>query len=195
MRRSASRPLIMFCASFLFLVTSCAPTLVDRVNAMRKAHNRQDVEKELSFFTDDVRCEFGGSFVIEGKEELRRAIERNVIYNSHMTFTDCKESGETVTCKVREQNDLLSAAGIGPMHYEFSQHVFENGLIKELRARAAQESVDALREFRASFEKWASEKRPGEWAELRAEGVTKENVSKQLALVREWREAMEKEKR
>ena len=168
--------------------------MVERVKAMQEAHNNHDVEKELSFFADDVRLEFGGSFVIEGKEELRKAVERNAIFNSHMTFTDFEVSGNTVNCKVKEENDLLKAAGIGPMYYEFSQHVFEEGLIKELRARAMQESVDALLEFRASFEKWASEKRSQEWDELKAEGITKENVSKRLALVREWREEKEKEK-
>lgn len=178
---------VVFCVSSILLLTSCAPTLVERVHAMKDAHNRGDVEKELSFFSDDIRCEFGGSFVINGKEELRKAIEQNALLRSQMTFTDCKESGDTVTCKVTEENDMLMAAGIGPVYYEFSKQTYENGLIKGLRARPTQESIQMMREFREAFGRWASGTYPQEWAKLSDEGVTKENVKKWLALVREWR--------
>ena len=184
---SLNKPYVVFCVSCIFLVTSCAPTLVERVYAMKEAHNRGDVEKELSFFCDDIRCEFGESFVINGKEELRKAIEQNALLRSQMTFTDCKESGNTVTCKVIEQNDMLKAAGIGPVYYEFSKQTYENGLIKGVRARPTQESIQMMREFREAFGQWASGTYPQEWAKLSDEGVTKENVKKWLALVREWR--------
>lgn len=181
-------PFVVLCISCIFLLTSCSPTLVGRAHAMRDAHNRGDVEKELSFFADDVRCEFGDSFVINGKEELRKAVEQNALFNSRMTFTDCKESGNTVTCKVTEQNDMLQAAGIGPVYYEFSEQTYEDGLIKRLRARPTQDSNRMMSEFRGGFVQWASDKRPQEWARLGAEGVTKENVDKWLMLIRQWRE-------
>jgi len=131
----SNRLFVLLCVSCLFLITSCSPTLLERVHAMKEAHNRGDVEKELSFFAEDIRCEFGDSFVINGKEELRKAIEQNSLFRSQMIFTDCKESGNTVTCKVTEHNDMLKAAWVGPVYYEFSEHTYENGLIKGLRAR------------------------------------------------------------
>jgi hypothetical protein len=179
---------MMFVASLLLLTTSCSSTLVGRIKAMQAAHNRGDIEEEMSFFADDVRCDFSGSFVINGKEELRKVIEGNSIFNSRMTFTECNESGNTVTCKVTEYNDMLKAAGLGPVYYEFSEHIFENGLIKELRAKPAEENVRALREFREGFGKWISETRPQESTELKTVGITKENVDKWLALIRQWRE-------
>lgn len=173
---------------FVFLTTSCSPTLVGRIKAMQAAHNSGDIEKELSFFADDVRCDFSSSFVINGKEELRKVVEGNSIFNSRMTFTNCKESGNTVTCKVTEYNDMLKAAGLGPVYYEISEHIFENGLIKELRAKPAEEHVRALREFREGFGKWISETRPQESTELKTVGINKENVKKWLSLIRQWRE-------
>ena len=187
MYRFLNKLFVVLCVSCIFLITSCAPTLVERVNAMKDAHNRGDVEKELSFFADDVRCEFGESLVISGKDELRKAVEQNALLRSRMTFTDCKESGNTVTCKVTEQNDILKAAWVGPVYYEFSEHTYENGLIKRLRARPTRESIQMMGEFREAFGQWASDTYPQEWARLRAEGVTKENVNKWLALVRKWR--------
>lgn len=194
MRRLANKLLIIpYISSLLLLTTSCAPTLMGRIKALQAAHNRSDVEKELSFFTDDVRCEFG-EYVLEGKEQLRKAVEQNAIFNSHMTFSDCKQSGNSVTCKVKERNDLLKAAGIGLTYYEFSQQVFEKGLIKEVRAKPTEESVRDLREFQEGFGRWAADNQAQKWIELDAEGITKENVDKWLALVREWREEKECEK-
>ncbi len=188
-------PFVVLCFSCVFLITSCLPTLVGRVHAMKDAHNRGDIEKELSFFAEDVRCDFGGTFVISGKAELRKAVEGNALFDSQMTFTDCKESGNTVTCKVKEQNDMLKAAGLGAVYYEFCEHIFENGLIKGVRAKPVEENVRALKEFRESFGKWVSETMPQESAELKVEGITKNNVNKWLALMRQWREENEKEER
>lgn len=195
MYRLFNKLFVVLCVSCLFVVTSCAPTLVGRVHAMTDAHNRGDVEKELSFFSDDIRCDFGESFVINGKEELRKAVEQNALFRSQMTFTDCKESGNTVTCKVEEQNDMLKAAGIGPVYYEFSEQTYEKGLIKGVRASPTQESIRMMGNFRSAFGQWASDTYPQEWAMLRAEGVTKENVNKWLALVREWRREGERGKK
>ena len=82
---------------------------------------------------------------------------------------------------------MLKAAGIGPVYYEFSEQTYENGLIKGVRAKPTQESVQIMREFRSAFGQWASDTYPQEWAKLSAAGVTKENVNKWLTLVREWR--------
>lgn len=181
-------PFVAICVLLVFLNSSCSPTLVGRVHAMKDAHNRGDIEKELSFFADDVRCDFSGSFVINGKEELRKVVEGNSVFNSRMTFTDCKESGNMVTCKVTEYNDMLKAAGLDPVYYEVSEHIFEKGLIKELRAKPAEENVRALREFREGFGKWISESRPKDSTELKTVGITKQNVDKWLVLIRQWRE-------
>lgn len=187
MRGFAKKLLIMlYISSLLLLTTSCAPTLVGRIKAMQDAHNRGDVDKELSFFTDDVRCEFG-EYVLEDKEQLRKAVEQNAIFNSRMTFSDCKETSNTVTCRIKEHNDMLKAAGIGPISYDFSRHFFENGLIKQVKAQPSLEGVRAMNEFQESFGKWASNTRARESAELQAEGFTKENINKWLALIRQWR--------
>jgi ketosteroid isomerase-like protein len=183
--------LIMFYIVFpLLLTTSCTPTLVDRVKAFQKAANSHNAEKLLSFYADDVRFEIiGTSMVIEGKEKLRKPIEEQFILNVHMTFTDIKVDGNTVTYKVKEQNDMLKAAGIDALHYEYDQITFKDGLIKQEIAKPTQESMKIMAEFRESFEKWASEKRGQEWAKLKSEGITKENVSKWLAIIREWQES------
>ena len=180
----------------LLLTTSCAPSLVDRVEAFQKAANSHNVEKLLSFYADDVRFELVGTpMVIEGKEKLRKPIEEQFILNVHLTFTDIKVSGNTATYKVKEQNDWLKAAWIDAIYYEYDQITFEDGLIKQEIAKPTQESMKIMAEFQESFEKWASEKRGQEWPKLKSEGITKENVSKWLILARQWRQEIEQAKK
>ncbi len=194
MHRFINKKLIAFyIVSLLLLTTSCAPTLMDRVKAFEEAANSKDVEKLMSFYADDVRFEIVGTpMVIEGKENLRKPIEEQFILNVNLAFTDIKVNGNTATYKVKEQNDMLKAAGIDAIHYEYDQITFEDGLIIEERAKPTEESMRIMGKFRESFEKWASEKGTEEWAKLKAEGVTEENVDKWLAMTRQWREETRK---
>lgn len=190
MCKFGNKALIAFYIVFPLLLTmSCAPTLADRVKAFEKAANSGDVEKSLSFYADDVRFEIVGTpMVIEGKEELRKPIEEHSILNGHLTFTEIKVNGNTVTYKVKEQNDWLKAAGIDALYYEYDQLTFKDGLIKKEIAKPSQKSMKVMAEFRGSFEKWASEKQGQEWDKLKSEGITKENVSRWLAIIRQWRQ-------
>ena len=191
MCKFGNKILIMFCVVFpLLLTTSCAPTLANRVEAFQKAVNSHNVEKTMSFYADDVRFEIVGTpMVIEGKEELRKAIEEMCILNVNFSFTDIKADGNTVTYKVKEQSDWLKAAGIDALYYEYDQTTIDNGLIKKEIAKPTQKSTEIMDEFQESFEKWASEKQGQEWTKLKSEGVTKENVGKWLAIIRQWKES------
>jgi hypothetical protein len=190
MCKFGNKILIMFCIVFpILLTTSCAPTTARRVEAFQKAANSGDVEKLLSFYADDVRFEIAGTpMVVEGKEKLRKAIEEQFILNCHLTFTDTKVDGNTATYKVRERNDWLKAMGVDALDYEYDQITFEDGLIKKEIAKPTQKSAEIMAEFRKTFEKWASENRGQEWAKLKSEGITKENVNRWLAIIRQWRE-------
>lgn len=197
MRRFIQKRRIMLYPLFLFLLTtSCTSKPDEQVKAYQEAHNSGDVEKEVSFYAEDVKFVVFGQWTIKGKEELRKLVETDAVLNSHLIFTDVKVDGNKVTCSVEEQNDLLKLAGIDTLYYEFHEFIFEKGLIKEVRAKPTPESAKALQEFGASFGRWASENRSQELAELKGESViTKENIGKWLTLMREWREAMEKEKK
>jgi len=184
------RVLIILCVVLLLFVTaSCAPTLIDRTKAFRDAVNSNDIEKTMSFYTDDVRFELIGTpMVIEGKDKLRKPIEEQFLLNDHLTFTDITVDGNMVTYKVKEENDMLKAAGIDALYYEYDQITFENGLIKEEKAKPTEESMKIMGEFRQSFGKWASENHGQQLNRLKSEGITRENVGEWLDLTRRWRE-------
>lgn len=179
---------------FLFLlfvmILGCSPRLEDRLKAYEDAHNSHDVEKVMVFYAEDFRFEMVGSWVAEGKEEMRKLEEWDAAVNSHLTFTDLKVSGDTVTCKATERNDLYRIAGIEGMHYKSSIFIFYDGLIKEIKAEQTEKSVRAKEVVFKSFIEWASKERSQELTELKYEGeyvFSAENAKRWLALLQEWR--------
>ena len=167
---------------------SCAPTLLDRVNAMVEAHNSHDVDKELYYYTDDARFQTVGKWTKDGKEQIRQLLEKDALLNSHLTYTFCRESADTVTCRVREENDMLRAAGIDAIYYDSAVHTFEGLYITEIRVKQSAESEQALEQASASFNRWASQKYGEALAQLSGSGgnISKENVAQWLALMRRW---------
>lgn len=196
MRRFIKKGPIMLYLLFLFLLTtSCTSKLDSPVKAYQEAHNSGDVEKELSFFAEDVKYGVVGHWSIKGKEKLRKLVEIDAALNSHIDVTGLKVEGDIVTCKIKEQNDWLKLAKIGALYYEYSEFIFEEGLIKEVRLKFTQKSFKALQEFQATFERWASKNRSQELAELKDPGMPiKESVGLRLRLLREWREGGQEEK-
>lgn len=198
MRRVINKRRIMLYLLFLFvLTTSCTSKKIDeQVKAYQEAHNRGNVKKELSFYTEDATIEVVGEWTVKGKGGLQRLVESDAALNSHLIFTDVKVSNNKVTCSVEEQNDMLKLGGIDTLYYEFREFTFKNGLIEGVRAKPTEKSAKALREFRMSFTGWAAKNRGEELGELQGEGlINKDNVGRWLALMRAWREEMDKEEK
>ena len=198
MREHTNKSLIIFFLSFLLLlITSCTPKLEERLKALQEAHNSHDVEKNLSFYADDAKFVMIGHWVEEGKEGLRNIFTSDAALNSRLTFTDIKVNGDTVTCKVKEENDLLKLVGIDAIYYESSHFIFRDGLIIETRAVKTQESIEAKekvnKEVFLPFKEWI---RSQEFSELSLDGeyiINKENVSMWLKLLQEWLEKNDEE--
>ena len=173
------------------MIISCSPKLMNRLKAYEEIHNSHDVEKVMSFYTEDFRFEMVGMWVAKGKEEMRKLEEWDAAVNSHLTFTDLKVNGDTVTCKLTEQNDLHRLAGIEGMHYKSSIFIFHDGLIKEIIAEQTEESVKTKEGVFKSFIEWASRERSQELAFLMHEGeyiFSAKNATGWLSLFRKWRE-------
>jgi len=183
--------LVVFIA---LLVSSCAPDLAERVKAYEATYNAHDVEKLMSFYSDDIRFEIVGAWVKKGKTAVRELAEWDKATNMHMTISDIRVSGDSATFKLVETNDWWKLAGIGDVCYKPSVMIFHNGLISELRATMTQESLDAYAKAWPSIISWAKEHRKDELEELLPGGVfiySAEAAKKWIDLLREWRAAQE----
>jgi hypothetical protein len=188
-QRTAAISLLMLLP---LLVLSCSSDLKDRLQTYEDAHNSHDVEQALLCFTDDIRFEMVGSWIRQGKEEMRDYEEWDAAVNSHFTFRDISISGDTIFCRLTERNDWFGLAGIDAIDYERARITFRDGLIEEIIAEETEESASATQQGFQSFIQWAARERIYELVEL-MRGIefvfAKENAAAWLALLQEWRVA------
>ena len=185
----SKRRVVLYLSFLLLLTTSCNQKLDEQVQAYLEAHNRGDVEEELSFFAENPKYEVVDQWTREGMGNLRTLIETDAALHSQLVMKVVKVSKNKVTCSFEERNDWLKLAGIDPLYYEFREFIFEKGLIKEIRSKPTEEGAKALDAFRASFYEWVVKNRTDEFKALRRQNIiSKDNVGKWLDLMRAWRE-------
>lgn len=174
----------------LILLMSCTPDLTERVRAYEATYNAHNIEKLMTFYTDDIIFEITGVWVKRGKQAMRELAEWDKVTNLRMVISDIAVSGDTATCKLVEINDWWDLAGIGEVRYEPCVMIFRNGMMSEMRAEMARSSVDAYMEVWPLIHKWASEHRSEELAGLLPNGkfiYGEQPARKWLELLRDWR--------
>jgi len=145
----------------------------------------------MSLYTNDIRFEIVGSWSKVGKEEVRPLAEWDAATNSHMIISDIKVSADTVTFKLDEGNDWFRLLGMEVLHYEPCIMVFQDGMLKELKAELVQENIITLQEAWQLMFQWVSKERSKELSDLMPEGefvYGADNARKWLSLLSEWRE-------
>jgi hypothetical protein len=188
---------MMGCASSDINPTERDLKLVNTLLDMAEASNCHDLERELSFYTDDAKFEIvgEGGFIIEGKEELHKLFARDALLNCRLTLTDFHIQSKTViTHRVKEQNDFFAAIGLDAIYYGKIRETFRGGLIHEVRAELSPESIKALENQGNAFHEWITKNNnPDELRTLEKieKGeITPANKDKCLGLIRQWQQAI-----
>ncbi|MBU1317656.1 MAG: nuclear transport factor 2 family protein [candidate division Zixibacteria bacterium] len=177
----------------MLLLLSCSSSLTDRVKAYEASHNSHDVEGTLAFFAEDFRYEMVGSWVAEGREQMRKFEEWDASIGSELIFDNYDVSGDTVTCTVIERNDWFSLVGVDAIYYECVRIIFKDGLITEITAEQSHESMLATQTAFQAFIEWAVEEHPQRLAALMSGAkfeFSKETADKWLSLLKEWRQQL-----
>lgn len=122
----------------LFLVpfsSSCYRAIhpIDIIQRKVEAHNRHDVTKELSLYTDDVIFIIPGENPIVGKTAFRDLCEMDSVVNCNLIFKDLIVHGDTVFATVIESSDWFRSFGISEFHYQPGEvTIFRKGLIQKV---------------------------------------------------------------
>ncbi len=140
--------------------------LLNKVKTYVDAANRHDLEAIDAMLTDDVVFEMNGTSIALGKEQLRIVHDNDAGFNTELELTDCKEKGNTVTCKITERNDYVIAAGINEINYTSGVFTFKNGLIQKISTTMSPESVRAGKEFDKGFIAWVKQNRSEKLSKL-----------------------------
>ena len=186
-----SRIYIILTPLLLIISLGCSANLENKVKSYELAHNSHDVDKIMSLYANDITFEVVGIWIKTGKEQVREIAEWDSATNIQMIISDIVISNDTATFRLNEGNDWFRSIGIEYMYYEPCIIVFENGLIKEIKAEVTEESRKSFNEVWPSFYQWLNEDKNEELSKLiTAEGefiYNRENATKWLSLLMEWK--------
>lgn len=169
-------------------LSSCSkPNLGDIVREHIEAVNTDDVEKNLTFFTDDAVFEIFDVAKLSGKGQLRRLMESDVINKARLTINDMKVEGDTVIVDLTEKNEGYRLLGIEEDSFK-AIYKFRGRLLEKVKLEGTPEGVKLYDEKYKPFAEWASKEHPEEFKKQETGGYTAENCRLYLSLLQEWRD-------
>jgi len=179
----------------LLLITSlsifgCGSRPLEILTKLEKTHNDQQVEEFVSCFADTATFSISGGWSATGLAEIRGVAEWDAAINSRLQFSNVTVRGDTVFCRLREDNDWFRQMSLQSIIYDSVWVVIQNN--KVVRVEALQRSTNLSRANRLfnDFLQWASRSRSGLLVHLMHGAsfvFTKETAGSWLALLAEWR--------
>jgi hypothetical protein len=148
-RQMKPKSAISILPQLLPLVTACSGaqtrTALERVKAYEAAHNAYDVEGTLALFAEHAVIEFVDQATLPNLAAIRSIHEYDKGIRAQLTFQSCTVEGLAVKCKVVEQNDWLTTAGLGEIFYPSSAFTFtESGQIQKISATLSPQDGAAM---------------------------------------------------
>ncbi len=174
----------------LIFCNSCNSILDEQLKLLEEAHNSHDIERLLSFYTDDARFVLVDGWIAEGKDKLRERFEWDFAMHGSLHFFDYQINQDTITCQVEERNDFFTLLDIDVVNYEYSKFIFADGLIREIQAKVSQQSIETIDNALSDFMIWATAERTLELEELMADGnllFTADKAEKWMILLQTYR--------
>jgi len=179
---------VLFSLVFLTSLSSCSqPNLGDIVREHIKAVNNDDIEKNLTFFADDIVFEIYDDAKLSGRDQLRDLMESDVVNKARLTVVDTSVRGDTVIVKLIEKNESYRLLGIRESPFTcFYQ--FRGRLLAKVKLEGTPEGAKLWDEKFKPFAEWASKEHPEELSREENGGYSAENVRLFLFLLQEWRD-------
>jgi len=168
--------------------SSCSrPNLGDIVREHIQAVNNDDVEKNLTFFTDDAVFEIFDAVKLSGKDQLRGLMENDAVNKTRLTINDMKVEGDTVIVDQTVKNEGNRLLGIEEVYFKVT-YEFRGRLLKKVKIQVTPEAAGLYNEKYKPFAEWASKEHPQEFSRMESSGLTAEHAKLLLSLLKEWRD-------
>ena len=181
---------LIFIASF----SSCSrPNLADIVRKHVAAVNNDDVENNLTFFTDDGVFEPDAATKLSGKAQVRNLMEWDVVNNARLSIKDLKVEGNTVMAVLTEKNEGWRLLGIKELPF-MAIYEFQHRQIRRVKLEFSSESWKIFEDAFKPFAEWAKQAQPEEYQRMSEAGYSAEGARLFLSLAKEWREKTDAER-
>jgi uncharacterized protein (TIGR02246 family) len=167
-------------------ISSCSkPNLADIVREHVAAVNNDDIEKNLTFFTDDSVFEPDAATKLSGKAQVRNLMEWDVVNNARLSIKDLKVKGTTVIAELTEKNEGWRLLGIDiPFTATYE---FRGSYIRRVKLEFSPDSWKTFEDKFEPFAEWAKQAHPEEYQRMSEAGYSAEGAGLFLSLAKEWR--------
>jgi hypothetical protein len=125
---------ILFIFSLLIFISCSKEKTQEVVKSFIASHNTHDIENTLTFYDDNIIFELKGVWTKEGLHEMQSLEEWDAALNSNLKLESMTSKGDTVFCRVVENNDWFGAVGITNLVHDPVVIVVNNGKIKQIIA-------------------------------------------------------------
>jgi ketosteroid isomerase-like protein len=169
-------------------LSSCSrPNRAEIVREHIEAVNNDDIEKNLTLFTDDIVFEIYDDAKLTGKNQLRGMLESDVENKARLTINDVKLQGDIVIITGAEKNESYRLLGIEEAPFK-AIYEFRGRFIEKVKLESLPEGTKLWEEKFKPFVEWARKERPQEFMKEETGGYTAENAKLFLSLLKEWRD-------
>jgi limonene-1,2-epoxide hydrolase len=193
-RAPMAAPLPLLLALLLMVsVFSCShPDLADIVREYVAAVTNDDIEKNLTLFTDAGVFEPDAATKLSGKAQVRNLMEWDVANNARLSIISLRVEGDTVIAELTEKNEGWRLLGIDiPFTATYK---FRGRRIRRVKCEFSPESWKIFEDAFNPFAEWAKRAHPGEYQRMSEAGYSAEGARLFLSLAKEWRDKTETEK-
>jgi ketosteroid isomerase-like protein len=160
--------------------------LADIVREHVAAVNNDDIEKNLTFFTNDAIFEIGAGTRLSGKDQLRNLMESDATNEARLTILDMKVEGNTVIARLTGKNEFLRLLGVeeSPQRCTYK---FRGRFLEKVTVEFPEDGGLFDKKYKL-FAEWAGREHPLEFKKMEAGGYTAESTRLLLGLAKEWRD-------
>jgi ketosteroid isomerase-like protein len=172
--------------------SSCSkPNLAAIVREHIAAVNNDDIEKNLTFFTEDSVFEPDAATKLSGRAQVRNLMEWDVANHARLSLKDLKVEGDTVIAELTENNEGWRLLGIeSPFTATYE---FRGRQIRRVKLEFSPESRKIFEDAFKPFAAWAERAYPEEYQRMNGAGYSAEGARLFLSLAKEWKEKIQKE--
>jgi hypothetical protein len=176
-----------------FTSSATAQDLQGIVQQYLEAYNSHDVDRIMSFYTDDARFEEEGFLSREGFNELRIKAQWDKATNSSLEVRRLDTNGSVVTGRGVEFSQYYTAAGLPQYNYETITFTFQGTKIKEIKVVPESDSVNNFTNALGQFVVWGSNPQHGmDMNKLKEGGTwayTANTAPHWISMLNQWRQA------
>lgn len=153
------RKYIILILVFVIFISCSIDESQETVKAYIEAHNNHDVENELSYYNQDIVFELKNTWTKKGVEEMKSLAVWDSTINSNLKLESMESRGDSVFCKITENNDWFKNVGIYDLLHDPTIIIVENNKIKKIIGYPSEETGRKIQKSIGEIIQWSQQKK------------------------------------